>query len=103
MKTQKSSHGEAEFLLRKLLLYGGNEVAHSYRWLSEAERWKELVFALLTRTTKLPQIAVRDLADRLHKLELLKISVLADLIEKDTLSPKLDDAYSSRIVELLLE
>src|ERR1700674_299544 len=68
---------EAEHFLRRLLLQNGQQVAGVHRWMSEHERWTELVFALLAAVSKLPEQRVRAAVEELDALELLSPSELA--------------------------
>jgi hypothetical protein len=97
------SNGEARHLLQKMILFAGGEVASPHQWLWETDRWKELVFSLLTRVTALPQGAVRVAADQLQQLGLIDISTLASLPKVGRGSRVVRNAHSRRIVELLEE
>jgi len=103
MHKNNTANDEAQHLLRKMLLYGGAEVAGSHQWLSEIDRWKELVLALLTRTTKLPQTTVRLVTDHLLHLDLLHIPVLAQLLKGKPLAPDLEHPNSRHIIQALQE
>jgi hypothetical protein len=102
---QERQHGndEAKHLLRKMLLYGGAEVTASHQWVSEVDRWKELVFALLTQMTKLPQSSVRVMTDHLLHLELLHIPALTQLLKGKRLSPEFGHPHARRIIQSLQE
>ncbi len=97
----KNNNDKAQYLLRKLLLFG-EEATFLHRWIWEADRWKELVFALLTRVTMLPQDAVRAVTDQLHYMKLLKISTLVNLYKAHG-APDLTDSNARHILELLQE
>ena len=84
-----------------MLLLGGDEIAASHSWPSELHRWKELVFALLTRTTSLPQATVRGLADYLLGLNLLHIPLLAKLLKGKPPVLDFNQPNSRRIVRIL--
>lgn len=71
--TPASSEDEIAFQLRKALLQFSDEVAGSHRWLSEVERWKELVFSLLSRALPLSSAVVRHAVAFLASLGLLEI------------------------------
>jgi hypothetical protein len=102
MQTQSITDGDAQYILRKLLFLGGAEFADSHQWLSEADRWKEMVFALLTCCTKLPQQDVRLLSDELFQLDLLQISSLAGIITKPSASHAVHP-HSRRFIQTLQE
>jgi hypothetical protein len=103
MRKTNATNDDAQHLLRKMLLLGGAEVAASHRWFSEVDRWKELVFALLTRTTNLPQTTVRLLADQMVNLDLLHIPALPTLLKGKPLAPDLHHPHSRRILQTLHE
>ena len=67
-----SDYDEVRFQLRKAILLYANAVAHPHRWLWEKERWSELVFALLTRATSVPERSVREAVNALSALDLLE-------------------------------
>lgn len=69
---------EAKYLLRKLLNEYGPALSATHVWVWESDRWRELVFALLTQTSRLEETRVREIAEELDALELLEISALAD-------------------------
>lgn len=73
------AHQEARFALRRAMQRHGLELAALHRWLYEGDRWKELAFALLTRTTSLPERCVRDIVDDLEELGMLDVKMLADM------------------------
>jgi hypothetical protein len=103
MQKSSSTNDDAQYLLRKMLVLAGEEVSASHQWLSEIERWKELVFALLTQTTKLPQTTVRVLTDEMLQLDLLDIPLLAKLVKGKTPALDLKNKYTRRIIQLLQE
>jgi hypothetical protein len=67
---------DAEYLLRRILAVEGALIL-GYPWGSEGDRWKELVFALLTRVVSEPEWKVRDIVNGLYALGLLDIGMLA--------------------------
>jgi hypothetical protein len=103
MQKNNAANDEAQHLLRKMLLYGGTEVAGSHQWLSEFDRWKELVLALLTRTTSLPQNTVRLVTEHLLHLDLLQVPVLAQLLKGKPLAPDLEHPNSRYFIQALQE
>jgi hypothetical protein len=72
--------GDAHFVLRKLLADVGADVAAHHMWILETERWRELAFALLTRTSHLPEQELRSLSYHLEQLGLLDIDQLAETL-----------------------
>jgi hypothetical protein len=103
MQSSKAANDEAQHLLRKMLMLRGSEIAASHQWVSEAERWKELVFALLTRTTSLPQVTVRVVTDTLFHLDLLRVSSLSGIRKGRPPAPDFNDPHSQRIIQLMLD
>jgi hypothetical protein len=98
-----STQSEAEFVLRRLLYTHGAEAALPHRWIWEGDRFKELIFAILTRVTKVPQNQVRQAADALSHLELLNVSKLADLPSGDDQVPEVTKLPGRQIVDVLQE
>jgi hypothetical protein len=72
--TSASSEDEIEFQLRKALLQYSDELVGSHRWLWEVERWKELVFSLLSRALPLSSEVIRRAIASLASLGLLEIN-----------------------------
>lgn len=75
----KNNQLGARFILQKLLLRHGDEVAASHRWLSEQDRWNELVFAIFASLGGLPEHKLRALVQEMNVLQLLTISELAHI------------------------
>lgn len=69
---------EAKYLLRKLLNEYGPALSATHAWVWESDRWRELVFALLTQTSRLEETRLREIAEELDALELLEIRALAE-------------------------
>jgi hypothetical protein len=91
---------EARYLLRRLLLSCPEELTSAHRWVLEGERWKELVFALLTRiSTSISESSVRVVTDHLAALGLLSVGELASL--KRALGSNSEAPLARRIKELL--
>jgi hypothetical protein len=72
--TSANSEDEIEFQLRKALLQYSDEIAGSHRWLWEVERWKELVFSLLSCALPLSSEIIRRAIASLASLGLLEIN-----------------------------
>lgn len=72
--TPPSSEDEIAFQLRKAILEFSDEVAESHRWLWEVERWKELVFSLLSRALPVNSTVIRRAIATLGSLGLLDIN-----------------------------
>jgi hypothetical protein len=70
--------GLAEFSLQKLLLVHGEQLAAHHQWISEEDRWFELIFSLLVTACDLPEWQVRGVVDRIASIRLLSIDALAD-------------------------
>lgn len=75
---EKSSISEVEFQLRKLITKYSDFFAY-HQWPSEHERWVELVFALVSRTSNKPESEVRDIIEELDDLGLLDIEELSNI------------------------
>jgi hypothetical protein len=68
---------EVRFQLRRAILRYADAVSQPHRWLAEQDRWKELVFAILTRAIPIREATVRVAVDTLGSLGLLNVSLLA--------------------------
>jgi hypothetical protein len=93
---------EAKYILRKTLTTEGSDLVLNHLWIWEVERWKELVFALLSRIIKISEDEVRDLVDNLAELELLDTTALSALC-RDNGSPNLEDSNARHILGLFQE
>lgn len=93
---------EAESFLRRVVILELNDDT-GHRWVRESDRWKELVFALLTRTAPLlVETNIRQLVERLHEMQVLNVPDLVSLCEKSS-QPDFGDARARLIVDLLME
>lgn len=97
-----TNDSEAQYLLRKLLTLEGPDLAIGHPWLWEADRWKELVFALLTRVVSLPENEARALTDNMNDLGLLDVAALAS-ISQDPKAPDLNSPHARHILDELTE
>jgi hypothetical protein len=77
MKVRIEDEQEVEHLLRKITLQELSEHDFAHQWLWEVDRWKELVFALLTRVTTIEEAQLRHVVTLLRDLDLLDIEGLA--------------------------
>src|SRR5258705_6503661 len=68
-----------QFLLRKLIVQNGEEVIASHRWLWEKDRWKELVFSIVSRAGGLTERDAHVLVDQMDALGLISVRKLADI------------------------
>lgn len=86
---------EVEFKIMKLITENP-ELLSNFQWPSEQERWKELIFALITSISNKPENEVRVTIEKLNTLGLLDVKMLADT--------GLDSNFNQkRIMEILLE
>jgi hypothetical protein len=67
------AQSNAEFALRKAMMRHGRMVNGSHVWISEHDRWLELVFAIFASTSKSPEEQLRLLIRDLDALGLLSI------------------------------
>ncbi len=81
---------------------GASDLALSHPWLSEHDRWKELVFALLTRISVLPEAQIRSATDYLSALNLLDVAALANAAASHVTVDK-DVHLHRRMLEILQE
>lgn len=93
---------EAKYILRKTLTTEGADLVLNHLWIWEVERWKELVFSLLTKVVKISEKEVRDLVNNLEELELLDITALSALFREHT-RPDLEAPNARRILGLFQE
>jgi hypothetical protein len=94
--SRRTGAAEAEFRLQKLT-YDHADFINYHRWPYESERWVELAFALLTQVSELPEIQVREAAEKLEANGLIEIEDLARQ------SPEERRAQMERSVEVLEE
>lgn len=93
---------EAKYILRKTLATEGSDLVFNHLWIWEVERWKELVFSLLTKVIKISEEEVRDLVNDLEELELLDINALSALCREQT-RPDLESPNARHILGLFQE
>jgi hypothetical protein len=93
---------DLQFRLEKLLLTEGPEIALTHPWLSETDRWNELVFAILTQIIGGPESDIRDITLLLSDLALLHIPALAEL-HSDEATIDRATVPARRILEVLDE
>lgn len=93
---------EEKYLLHKMIVMDGEDFLSGNLWFWEVDRWKELVFALLTQIVSLPEDKIRELVDSLLRLDLLDIHYLAKIdLESNYLQA--NSTYASHILEFLEE
>jgi hypothetical protein len=109
MNTEPSE--EAKFLLHKLLVRHGGQLASRYTWVWEQSRWHELVVALMLLVIERSEDEIRRLVAYMVNLQLLEISSLAsndgeehrkrtlELLREEGVEP----AQASKAVKLLEE
>lgn len=96
------SRTKAQYLLRKALTLYGRDVALQHPWMWEADRWQEMVFALLVQVLNSPEGRVRQLVGHLTDLNLLNISALAGIC-KDGKQPNLTTPLAQQFLDFLQE
>ena len=69
----------AHYQIQKLIVSHGSKLSDQYPWVWEHDRWKELVFCLLTRISTKDHEELHLICDNLHTLGLLDISALAEI------------------------
>jgi hypothetical protein len=90
---------DTQFVIRKLILDHGNEIAQNHQWLWEKDRWKELVFCILTRANDLADIKIRSITDQLESLDLLDEKFLSSMNREGQLN--LNDKRLRQFIYLL--
>jgi hypothetical protein len=91
------------YLLRKLLAQGEEIVSEHHPWLWEHNRWKELVFCILSQSVEADQPTLRSLTDHLDSLGLIHIEFLASLQKKDDSVSVLDNPDTDELANSLFE
>jgi hypothetical protein len=95
-------NSEAQNLLRKIIVLESSD-STANPWIYENDRWKELIFALLTRIApSLPEVGIRSLIDRMHGAGLLDVKYLARIAALP-MKTKLREHQARLIMELLIE
>ncbi len=98
----ENANTRARYVMRKLVALEAAEVAAVHPWINEADRWKELVFALLVRIGDLPEPRLRGVVDALQGAGLLDIAALAGA-PRDPQEIERPDSQGQRVCELLGE
>lgn len=68
---------ECRFQLQQLMVHDCKELIANQPWALEQDRWVELVFAILSEVSHLPEPVVRELAEDLAAFGLLSIPLLS--------------------------
>jgi hypothetical protein len=58
---------QAAYVLSHVLTQCEDDTISHQPWLWEHDRWKELVFALLTQTSRLPEARLRGVTEELQR------------------------------------
>jgi hypothetical protein len=98
----KSNLEEAKYILRKSLTIEGADLTMDHLWIWEGERWKELVFSLLSKVIDFSENEIRNLVNDLQELELLNIETLSSFSRMNTI-PDFENLYAHHILELFQE
>jgi hypothetical protein len=101
-KMDANHSDEAHYLLRKILTLEAAELAQSHPWMWERDRWRELVFALLTRVINRSDAEIRALTHHMLALDLLDIPSLTKICDEHS-QPDFQTPYAQRILEFLQE
>jgi len=102
LKDRIGDESEAEHLLRKITLQELSEGDFTHQWPWEIDRWKELVFALLTRVTTVEESQLRHITTLLSDLDLLDIESLTSFSWTDgNYDP--NNPYARRFIVVLQE
>ncbi len=99
---QRTPQLSVSYLLRKLVAGGEEIVSRHHPWLWEHNRWKELVFCILSQTVDGDQERLRGLTDHLDILGLIQIESLATLVEKGQLNFD-DNPQADELLDFLME
>jgi len=92
---------EAIFQLKKTMTLEGDELGVTQSWMWEADRWKELVFALLTKATNASDAEVRLVTEQIAELDLIAVDKLAAL-SHSTQADRMGVPRPRRIIEIML-
>jgi hypothetical protein len=90
------------YLLRKLVAGGEEIVSRHHPWLWEHNRWKELVFCILTQTVSGDQERLRVITDHLDILGLIQIESLAALVENGQVNFN-NNRLADELLDFLME
>jgi hypothetical protein len=74
-----NKHPDPKYILRKLLLRHADQLAATHQWLSERERWSELVFAVFASVSQLSEERLRAVVQEMNALDLLTVPGLAEI------------------------
>jgi len=92
---------DAEQLLVEVLSVLEDDLAIKHPWMWEGNRWKELVFALLTRVAPLPEQDTRATVEQMNRSGLLDISLLASIAGASGSHPEQSSPQARQIRESL--
>ena len=87
----------AHYQIQKLIVTHGAELADNHSWIWEHDRWKELVFCLLTRISNKDHDELHLVCDKLFALGLLDIPMLAEIEDSK------NDHYHVLMTDFFLE
>jgi hypothetical protein len=92
---------DESFLLRKLIVKYADNVVDNHRWIWESDRWKELVFAIISRSTGTSEREARMITEKLNMLDLVGLRTLSRAHDARLRSD--DSKTLERIVDFLEE
>ncbi len=98
---RREADSDLEFELRRLAIRHAQTLAN-FPWPLARDRYLELVFALLTRVTTIPEAAVRQVVEDLDALDLLDVDTLA-VAREDPADPDPAATTARRIHGVLVE
>ncbi len=100
---EQNGNDHARFILRKLISAGPPTSSAAHPWISEDDRWAELVFSIFSRVAaNVSESEARRAVHRLVSLDLLEMCALASMYE-GMQSGHSDDGRMQLITDLLRE
>jgi hypothetical protein len=93
---------DAKYFIQKLIVTEGDDLEKNHPWIWEHDRWKELVFAVLTQVLPFNHSEIRQLTEQMSSMSLLDIESLS-LIPIGKSDELLNNKHAAQMMDFFID